>query len=471
MDRVVGRRSGWRDWASGMTGAAAWLIWAVVISAVVLTSLLWIKRLPYLSKDFLFLIFFTSTVAYLEVAPLAVLLRGDPQTTIERYVLPGPRTYLVEHAEMCVAALLLFQLPLVLIYYARLRPRSVPDIRTVVATRSASLVAGLALLMPIFFLWVGYRHNLIAIRSYGQRLLTVALVTMPPAEFLVYRLYQETAIFLTGITFFILVRSTGMTRRIAAGALAANLVAYGIWGLTSSRSAIVLMAVCLTAWWLRVYPARLRWGRAVRRIVIVAMLAGVGVSIAINFRTLDARERVGVAVLNPFRLGMFGDNQGYARLDCVDLLARLDRAISSEGAAWGEAWYGYTWIVRRFIDPAGFDQFRLSMRTTAKGFLMRRYLRVDAVDYYSCSLVDLFGNFNWLGFPLAALVFGGCFRFFRTAMFRPSSGTSIIAGVFVVTSILYFDQEAGITLFGWVRQLPVVVGVIVAKPFAVRREP
>jgi hypothetical protein len=445
----------------------AWIVWATTLSAATLTLWLWIKRLPRLSSDFLFLVFFTSTVGYLQVAPLLDLLTGSPQVAMGNYTVPGPGAYLREYAEVQVAALFLFQLPLLLIYYGRWRvSRSVEPTR-IVATRNARIVAVGAVIAPVWFLWVALHNDLLVVRLYGAYLMTVGVLKLSALEFFVYRAYLESALFIVGIAFFVFVRSTGTTRRIAGLALAANVGAFGVYGVINSRSALILLALCLTGWWFRVSPTRLMMKRSALRLVLVAMLAGYAATIAVNIRTMTPDQRASASILDPFRVGLFGDHQRFSRLNCVDLVARLSREISREGAAWGRAWESYTWLVRRFVDPAGFDKFRLTLRTSAKTDLMRRYLRLDVADYYSCALVDFYGTFNWLGFLLGAAAFGAVFRFYRTATVSPPSGTVVILGLFAMTSALYFDTEAATIFLGWVRKAPVLLAAIALHPLTV----
>jgi hypothetical protein len=155
------------------------------------------------------------------------------------------------------------------------------------------------------------------------------------------------------------------------------------------------------------------------------------------------------------------------RLNGIDLMARLLPGIERRGPALGAAWGSATWYVRRFTDPEGFNEFRLSRNVTAKGYLMEKYLGWDLTDYFSCTLTDLFGNFHVFGLLGGAVLLAALFRFSASRLSAPRNGAALILAVFVVVQSIVFDQEALALLFGWTKQLPVLLAVLALRPFRV----
>jgi hypothetical protein len=199
-------------------------------------------------------------------------------------------------------------------------------------------------------------------------------------------------------------------------------------------------------------------------ITSVLLTAYLGI-VVINVRTLQWDGSFKLAALNPFTGGLFGDAQGVTRLNCVDLMARLLPGINEKGPSLGASWGQVTWLVRRFTDPEGFDRYRLSLATTAKSHLMQEYLDWQLPDYFSCMATDLFGSFHVVGLLAGALALAALFRFVGRALTLPSTGTRLILGLFVLTQILIFDQEALTTFFGWPRRLPLLLLVLLVNPF------
>jgi hypothetical protein len=86
--------------------------------------------------------------------------------------------------------------------------------------------------------------------------------------------------------------------------------------------------------------------------------------------------------------------------------------------------------VWRFVDPPGFDAFRLSLTTTAKGYLMEHYLGLVVTDYFSCALTDMFGNFHFAGFVLLGVVYGWGLAQCCAQIVAPTSGPALLYGLF-----------------------------------------
>ncbi len=442
------------------------VVWSVTALAVFVTFAVCVWRVNRLHRDFFFLFFFATTVVYLQLGPLLVVVNARPFTALERYVMPGVAHYLPRYAVLELACLLLFQVPLLVLYFGRAGARRPSPPVEVRARRSAALVAAGFALAPCLFLVVAVRDHMLFVRQLGGWVMQARLVGLPRVDFVVYRSYLELALFLCSVLVLMYFRSRGLTRWIAAAALAANVFVYGVYGILNSRSAVALLAVTLAGWWLAFRPGRVHVGRSMIRIGVAGVVALYLAIVAVNLRTTgwDWTNPVAFA---PIPSQLLGDNQGADRINCIDLMARLEPEIEHRGAAWGAAWQNVQWIVRRFVDPEGFDRYRLSMMTSAKSYLMRRYLNADVTDYYSCSLVDLFGNFHVLGFVFGALLFGLSFRWCRRATHGPRSGAELILALFWLTVIIYFEQEAAVTLAGWLRKAPVLLAVLAARPFRV----
>ena len=99
---------------------------------------------------------------------------------------------------------------------------------------------------------------------------------------------------------------------------------------------------------------------------------------------------------------------------------------------------------------------------------MQRYWGWSTTDYLTCLLTDIYGNFYFWGFPVLGLLLAGLFVFARNAILAPSCPGKFILGLFLLTNILAFEGSADILLFGWIREVPVLILLLVVNPFAVR---
>jgi hypothetical protein len=446
-----------------------WLLICVVVTGIstVWLTAIWIKCWKSLSRHFFFLFFYTTVVVFLQIAPLLSLLAPELPLALAVWGLSHPRDYVREYAMLQAASLLLFQLPLVWLYFGSCRKVGSVLLTLAAAPGRAQCVALGGIGFAILFLLIVIRDRLFFTRI-GSEGLSQLLVSLPFFDFFIYRSYQESALFLLGVLYFLrhLLRRRSVW---IAGAFWLNLVIYGYISLLNSRNAVVLLAIMLFGWRLMAHKGRVS---GFRRLLRVGALAGVGAYlciIVVNVRMAGGSASLRAAYLNPFGgVRIISDSEGFNRFDGIDLMARLAPGIQGEGPAWGAAWKSSYWLVGRFIDPQGFDASRLSMTDTAKGFLMRRYWGWETTDYQTCRLTDMFGNFYLLGFPILAGIYAVLFVFCRRAFERPSSGKMFLLGLFVLVNIMMFEGTADVLLFGWVRKLPVLLVVLAVCPFIVR---
>jgi hypothetical protein len=419
-------------------------------------------RPDLLRRHTFFIFFFVVVTAYLQLAPLASLLAPLPEVLIV-YRIPSPRHYLREYAIVQALCLVFFQLPLFLAYVWPDR-RPAPERTLVVRQRRGLLLAVTSLALAAGVLAVIARNNLWYLRV-GADVLVQRIVALPFADYLIFRSYQETALLLIGVLFFAARRAEGRTRRWLTAAFAVNAALTGTYNLLVSRWFVVMLSVCLGGWWLAT-RRRLYWTpRALGLLIGGGLLTCYLMVLVVNVRNAGWQNAIDAGVLNPFGSGIFADSQGVARLNCVDMMARMLPGIQEKGPTFGASWGQVIWLGRRFVDPEGFDRYRLSMATTAKSHLMQEYLNWQLPDYFSCTATDLFGTFHVAGLLVGALALAGLFRFAGRALVTPRSGTHVILGIFVLTQILIFDQEAATAFFGWPRRLPMLALLLLLNPF------
>lgn len=411
-----------------------------------------------LNKHFFFIFIVFTSLAYLFLAPTIELLNPS---------LPDLELFAGDYTQLQFFLFAFFLTPLILIYaYLARRNRGV-SVKLEVARNKSILLALLTTLLALAFVVAISRNNLFFSRL-GSETLAQAIVGLPQADFVIIRLYQESALFILGVLFFAWRLTSSRLSKILLGlALGINLLAWGSFIILNSRWMVVATAICLLGWWLALHQGRFWYSRQLLAAIFMLLIAAYFTSVVVNVRTLGFTARISAEYFVP-RL-VFFDTQGINRLNCVDLIARLNPEITANGPAWGAAWGNVYWLVYRFIDPEGFDRFRLTLNTTSKSYLMRTYLGWDRPDYNSCVLTDFYGNFHVLGLVMAAVVFGVLLAYQYRAISGYYGGAALIIGIFVLTHLIIFDQEASSLLFGWTRKLPVLVLFLILCPFRAAR--
>lgn len=427
--------------------------------------LLGIVKLPSIKKHFFFLFFYSITIIYLQVMPTLSLLSRETPLSLSLLSIPPAQHYEKEYVLLQVLCFFFFQMPLIFIYF-RSRLKKIRRGSLSVIPFGACLIAIGSLIFALLFLRSIIIQNLFFTRL-GSNALAQRIVGLSFADFVILRGYQETSLFLLGILFFIRHYSRGMIRSLATVSLLVNVAVYIATNQLNSRWKVLIFCVCFLGWWLSTQRYSISLTRQILGTISVFLVAFYMVIIVINVRSLGFTGSFKTEYLNPFAFGLFADSQGTYRLNGIDLMARMVPQIHSDGPAWGVAWQNVSWLVRRFFDPRGFDDFRLSLATTSKTYLMSRYLNWTFPDYPSCSLTDLFGNFHIIGFVAAAFIYGFFFAFYRRTTETPISGLKFVLALFFLIHILNFEKEASLLLFGWIRKLPILLLVIAAKPFTV----
>jgi hypothetical protein len=426
---------------------------------------LWLWKWRSVGRHFFFLFFFSLTVAYLDVFPV-LALHEDAGQVLEGLGVGAPADIVREYAIMQLYCFGFFQVPLVLGYFAGQRRGQRPTGEPLVSNASSSRIIAIGSIgFSLLFLWVLFGEGLLM--AHVSVDLTPVLVEMPFFKFFVYRLFQESGVFLIGILFFLAQFSGGGRRRLAWVAWATAAGAYVTWAIFNSRWSVLLLVVCSLGFWLASLGDKIPSIRVFARVVAGVLLGAYLAMIVVNVRRMGLDGRLSWGYFVPQGTGAFGDEQGYMRLNGIDLMARMLPGVEREGPALGAAWRSAGWYVRRFTDPQGFDEFRLSRNTTAKSYLMEKYLGWNLSDYYSCTLTDLFGNFYILGLLGGAALLVMLLRFSASRLAAPRNGTALVLAVFVVVQAVVFDREAVELVFGWTKQLPILLMVLALRPFRV----
>jgi hypothetical protein len=380
--------------------------------------------------------------------------------------LPDLRNIGANYVQIQFYLLILFLIPFILLYsvFSQINLGNLGSKTNRVSVFRAEILSVGMLVFCLFYSFFLLRNNMLFNRI-GSEFLAEKIVNLATLDFAVIRLYQDTALFIVSMLYFIwrsLERSKA--KYIVGFALIINLLMWGLYVTLNSRLMVLTGAVCFLGYWLILGNLRKHQFRVLIRILGFSLVAFYLATIAINVRTLGFDGQIRADYLVP-QFNLFGDSQGFDRLNCVDLIARLQPEIGRQGPAWGQAWQSVYWNINRYLDPAGFDQFRLSLNTTAKTYLMRRYLGWDRPDYYSCTLTDLYGNFDILGFAFGAVLFALLLSLLPRLLRGELGGLGTMLGLYLATSILVFDQEASSLLFNWTKHLPLLAVMFFLNPF------
>ena len=408
--------------------------------------------------------FYALTCLYLELSPTLSLFNLTS---------PGAAGHASAFVALIIASLLLFQIPMLAIYSRLTRTNAAaPELqpRTVSSLGSTIFAIG-SLLLAALFLYIIQRYGLRYARIGGDGA-AEALIGLPTWVFAVFRLYQTNVLFIIAVLFLLRHFSGDVGgRQLFSLAITANVGVWTYFCIINSRGGLLNLTILVLAG----YVLRRRQNSAtIGSIAISTIILGLGYILivgSVNYRLYATGGDLQRSYFTQLDTRATGDEQGTERLDCIDLIAQITPRLNDEGPALGRAWEPYTWLVRRYTDPAGFDRFRRNLKTTAKSYLGDEYLDKSFTDYYSCTLTDLYGNFAAAGFVIGAIIFALGFAFLRRVLFVGSRAWVFMLGLWLMPRLLLFDQEAGNLLFGWITQIPFIIAFLLCGPFSEQTTP
>jgi hypothetical protein len=153
------------------------------------------------------------------------------------------------------------------------------------------------------------------------------------------------------------------------------------------------------------------------------------------------------------------------RLSGIDLMARMTPSAQMEGFARGDAWWGAIYVTfAQFLGRGAVQEIKASFMSSPKAYLMRRYTTMRDIDYQSCWLTDVYGNFRFYGFPFLGIVMGLCWLWITRGVSRPSSPVALFLGLYFATHFLRFEQEFATIALEWIRTVPVLLLVLFVSP-------
>lgn len=389
-------------------------------------------------RDFFLIVLYVESCLYLYVGPTFAIWNSTWAEDSPIIV------------SLMIASILFFHIPMVLFYTsnAKIKTTSSDDRSSVVfSTVPMAAVIVFSTALAIGFWYVADTYDL-WFRRIGHSEIAARLLDLPVYAWGVYRIFDRIGAVLLGFLLMCLLRAPRGSRLRGAMILSVVVLAgvYGRYVIQNSRLDLVL-ALCLVIGMLNIRLdlfSKIRW-RTVGILLIGGLLSAYAVNI-INLSRTEYDETAGafrLEWLNPFYKSALESNDPtviYERVNCLDLPARTTPEMLKQGPALGAAWLGPLSVALPIRTDAAVD-LKANARTTAKVYLAETYSGLVVLDYPSCFLTDLYGNFGPFGFPLAAAACGMMMAWASAGVIAPRGTAGLVIGLLMVTSLLRFEQE------------------------------
>lgn len=445
-----------------MTSSSLIALGMSLLCTLALPLFLLITKRLNLRSDAVLLTVYIQVVIYMCVMPLVSLADGDVPVMYDDY-----------YTLVSVATLVLFTVPLILSYlYVRRRTARKRDLQSqsVVTGPSRLLVfAGIATLWSVAYVVLLAANGLI-FRRIGFDGLVAAYGDLPGWQFVVIRGFDRVGAPMAALLLLALVRYRGPGR----AALVASCVTTAgstllVIGINSRLGSILdvltigLPVVLLTR------PSRRRRSvtlTAIGGTIVALYLVGTATNVRADFGTVG----LDIQQFNPFyHAASTGETPVATRLNCIDLMARITPTALDQGFSWGSSWVpAVVSSAGPFISAEAAQAYKQTLSTTAKYYLMRRYANLALPDYPSCALTDAYGNLGPFGLPLAAVSFGTIAALAAAWITRPIRAWQVVAGIFLLADVIYFEGEFIGLGIRFVQELPFILALVVISPLVVR---
>lgn len=417
-----------------------------------------------IEKDYFFIGFLIFAVLYTVVAPALVQL-GEDATAVD-----GNENY--PHIQMLVVALFLF--PLGFAY--RLLGNQICNQGCL--KLELYLSESKVILFCIFFLGLEVAFTVLALNSnmYVRRIGTeviaevvgdldmFSLVVLRTHDLIILPVIALLAILMPSIK-----RQTkGWVHMIAKLTFVTIVCSFVLYALMNSRALLVFLAVALLFAQIFKDTAKIVFSRRLLLLLAVGVLYGVVV--VSNIRN-HGPEAGASEILNPISFMTEPDSNAFnkwewtQRLDCVNLIAKMDGSLQRHGYEWGNAWERP--LVTMFGQLVGLDratEYKLAAITTAKTYLIEEHTDIALNDYPSCMVTDLWGNFWIYGLPVAAILIALSFALLRYGLTESLSPTGFVISLAFAFYFVTFEKEFIDWLFGWVKLIPAIALLVILNP-------
>jgi hypothetical protein len=435
-------------------------LWLIALWATLIPILGLAFRALELRRDTFFLLVYVQSLAYVDFAPTFASAELNT-TTVDRYVW------------VMFWALVLFQLPITIMYAVgiRRRQRRLPTDRDFVVSPVRLAIFTIGCIVFGIAYWVIAAENGLLYRRLGEELSTVQLALSLP-EFAVYRSFMELGPFLMSVQLLILRTQRTMSRGFRSLSWAGLILTGGLfmsYGLINSR--LVALMTLVTMFGIVNVTSRRAKPLSIGMVLTTGVVAVTGLYAMRVVNNVRLTLATGGSMFDPANFLPVASAEGQNddtlrwRLNGVDLIAMIADNVEAQGPAMGSAW---TVPFVLSLDPIVRTPFTIAAKTanltSAKSWLMLRYSGVGKADYYSCMLTDVYGNFSIYGFLLPAIVLGVVLARATAALRWSAKPAAVVFAAFAITRVLPFEQGFESILFMWYKLVPFVLVALVFYP-------
>lgn len=461
------------------------MLTASMISAIIPLYALRRRRLNF-KRDSIFIFFWFQTWIYLHLIPTLNVMFPEstfafPPQFEEIRAIRFTAENVDLYAILAVLVLILFYFPLRYVYL-RLTNRATDPAPAApgffcISPFRLVLLGGMYSLFSLFCLHIAWQTGFFS--SYAGVMNAEMMLTgqVSSGQYYFYRLYLLSVFFLTIVVTLAAVEYTRGQRRNGAWliwlVIAPGVACLAAWIISRSRSLLVMVLALLAVVLIRRDHLRIR-RRILFRGVMIIVMAVYLFSVIVKLRGVILEPEVTteqvLATFNPFSNRQFSDFSFISdcgmRLDGLELMVLATPRMLERGLHLGQE-YLFSMISPLVNFIPGLKNKLLVERGIIdfKVLFMTEYTDITLPDYLSVALTDLYAVLGPFAFVLAAVVYAWLLNLVGRLLAPGRRGISVVAAVFILSQVFFFETASAALLFGWTRLLPALMAVLLLNPF------
>lgn len=404
------------------------------------------KKFFVIVRDSYFILFLFIFYLYIHLFP-------------QMYIFNGHQNDALKYLFIQLQIFLFFELPLLFFYKQFIGGKYTSSKRgfvIVADTFRVNIFLMVLVILNIVFLFVAINYALF-FRRIGHDALMLLSLQVPKLQFVIYRLFEETAVFLT-LILHILIKFSEKNRKKVIFVFVLFFSTLLIYQIINSR-----MQLLVTIFSHTILVISFKREFNVKKLLRIGFLSIVGVLTVMIFRNIIVLEDVD---FNSVKSAIEDENSLDNRLNGIMLISDISSNINNKGFMYGEAWIPSFQVMYYYLlDDNKANEIKENLNTTPKVNILKFYKGNNIVDMPSSLVTDLYPNFGIVGLFFGALLIA--FLLFKvcSGLIAPKGSFNFLVVLYLIPLLIQAEKEYLSMLFMIFKYSSILFITLLVKPF------
>lgn len=422
----------------------------LIFNLIWIFTIIFLIRSRYLIiiRDAFFLLFLFIFYIYIHLFPCVYLFNGHKEDSL---------TYIYIQFQI----ILFFEIPLILFYkylVSKIKLISEINFDIIINKSRINIFLLFALFLNIVFLYVSIMYGLF-FRRIGHEALMYLSLQVPGIPFFIYRIFEETAVFVT-LIFHLILRYSYENRKKIYFVFIFFLSTILIYQLLNSRLQLLVTIFSHTI-------ILISFNRIFifKKIIKIGIISIIGVFSVMVFRSILVLQD---ANLESIAETVSDENSLDNRLNGIMLISDINNEIHEKGLMYGKAWGPSIKVIYYYIfDKEESNKIKQNLNTTPKVNIINYYKGNNIQDMPSSLVTDLYPNFGIIGLFLGAFLFSFLFYYITKGLINPKTIMGLVIALYLIPLLIQVEKEFLSMIFMILKYSSILLIILFIKPFTI----